>query len=162
MNKYVTKLKSHLKNEPLGFLTSGGEAGSLRLEEGSIYLSLENKLKMKVKDFVPSKGYNAYDVIGVGSELKGVTFKLGTIGRLDQLKDLPILLANNGLPKLIIEGDDVYCTLVTTLFGEKLARKELYCSLSDLDIRGIEVFHSEKIELTYMNEIYLYLGWDEK
>ena len=166
MNTYVTKLKKFLKEREtrLSFY-SGEEVGSLWVEEDSLYLSLDLRFRMKVKDIIPSKDYDFYDVIGFNSVLSKIKFGLGMDGTtfLEGWDDLPILVAERSrVGRLIVEGNDVYSYLTDKLFGEVLVKKKFYCKRTELIQNNSNIRREGKSESMYIQEIYLYLGWGEQ
>lgn len=167
MNTYVTKLKKFLKEREtrLGF-HSDNEVGSLWVEGDSLYLSLESRFYMKVKDIVPREDYGFYDVIGFNSALSKIKFGLGmSQSILKEWNDLPILMLGSSRDdRLILEGNDVYSHLTDKLFGEITVKKRFYCKRSELiQTSTINIIKREgKPESMTIQDIYLYLGWGEE
>lgn len=166
MNTYVTKLKKYLKERGTSMdFHSGEEFGLLWLEGDSLYLSLEERYSMKVKDIVPNKEYCYYDVIGFNSVLSRVSFKISDMRPIENWEGLPILISGLRNSRIIIDGNDVYSYMITKLFGETLTSKELYCKKHEL-IQDKSCYNYIQIEGkpegTSFQDIYLYLGWGEE
>lgn len=158
MNGYVRKLKGYLENGlKLGF--NGGN-GTLWVEDGSLYVSMDS-VKMKVKNILPTKRYNQYIIQGYSSEIRGISFKIGSMAVFEKFKSLPIMLNSklNSNLKIIIDEGRVYSLVSCDLFGLELACKSYYCNLDDLSLLdGSRIAYKDGLVPTTFSDIYLYLG----